>query len=312
MKIVIAGIGGVGGYFGGLLAKHFQDNDAVQVAFIARGEYLEAIRNNGLKVIKGDTEFITRPAFATADPSEIGIADVVVISTKTYDLDSMIGQLKPCIDLHTMILPLLNGVDNRDRILHHLPGHIVLHGCVYLVSRILKPGVIHNSGNIETLYFGLEHYPEDRMLSLGQVLRQSGIQAYYAKNISGIIWEKFIFISPIATATSFYDCSIGDVLRDEERTYALNALIDELIQIAIATGIDLPPGVFKKTIHRLHGILPEATTSMHRDFQKHGSRTELETLSGFVVRDGLRLGADTPFYEMMYNTLKERRTLQNQ
>ena len=115
-KINIAGIGGVGGYFGGLLANHFYDNENVEISFVARGGHLKEIQKNGLKVIKGENEFIAKPHIATDNTSEIGIVDFIVIATKSYDLETIIQQLLPCINQDTIILPLLNGVDSKERI----------------------------------------------------------------------------------------------------------------------------------------------------------------------------------------------------
>ena len=72
-KIIIAGIGGVGGYFGGLLAKQFSESNEIEIYFLARGENLKQIQKNGLKVIKGDTRFIVKPKLATDNANEIGI-----------------------------------------------------------------------------------------------------------------------------------------------------------------------------------------------------------------------------------------------
>jgi 2-dehydropantoate 2-reductase len=82
-KIIIAGIGGVGGYFGGLLANHFYNNENVEISFVARGEHLKEIQKNGLKVIKGENEFIAKPHIATDNPAEIGIANFIIITTKS-------------------------------------------------------------------------------------------------------------------------------------------------------------------------------------------------------------------------------------
>ena len=169
-KIIIAGIGGVGGYFGGLLANCFYENENVEIIFFARGRHLKEIQNNGLKVIKGDSEFIARPALATDNPAETGIADYIIVATKSYDLETVVRQLLPCINQDTIVLPLLNGVDSKERIKNILPGNIVLDGCAYIVSRLKQAGVIENSGNIQTLYFGLDNFVNDRLLLLENFL----------------------------------------------------------------------------------------------------------------------------------------------
>ena len=89
----IYGIGGVGGYFGGLLAKQFSESNEIEIYFLARGENLKQIQKNGLKVIKGDTQFIVKPKLATDNANEIGIADYIILCTKSYDLEKTIEQL---------------------------------------------------------------------------------------------------------------------------------------------------------------------------------------------------------------------------
>ena len=155
-KVIVAGIGGVGGYFGGLLARHFYEHDRVAVYFLARGEHLRQIQSKGLKVIDGKQEFWARPTLATDNPQEIGKADYVIVCTKSYDLEAVIEQLKPAIGKETLILPLLNGVDSRERIKSLLPQNEVLHGCAYIVARLKQAGVVENSGNIQKIFFGLD------------------------------------------------------------------------------------------------------------------------------------------------------------
>ena len=233
-KIAIAGIGGVGGFFGGLLAKQFSDSSDVEVHFLSRGKNLQAFKNKGLKVIQGGSEFVVKPNSATDNAAEIGLANFILVCTKAYDLESILEQLQPCINQDTVILPLLNGVDSKERIKKILPNNTVLDGCVYIVSRLKEPGVVENSGNIQTLYFGLQHTSNKQLLLLDGIFKKSGIEGHLSQNISTIIWEKFIFISPTATATSFFDQSIGAILADEDKHKTVRLLIEEVQKIAFA------------------------------------------------------------------------------
>ncbi|MES2780786.1 MAG: 2-dehydropantoate 2-reductase [Bacteroidota bacterium] len=305
-KIIIAGIGGVGGYFGGLLAKHFEANEDVEINFVARGKHLTEIKTNGLKVIKGDSEFIARPRLATDNPSEMGIADVIIIATKSYGLEAMIEQLKPCINKDTILLPLLNGVDSKERIEHILPDNIVLGGCVYIVSRLKQAGVIENVGNIETLYFGLDNVENERLRSLENLFKEASIQASLSKNISTIIWEKFIFISPTATATTYFNNCIGELITDSEKLKTAMALIEEVKQIAKAKQIGIPEEITEKTLNKLRAMPFEATSSMHSDFKNNKPANELESLTGYVVNEGRKYSIETPVYIKTYGELKKK------
>jgi 2-dehydropantoate 2-reductase len=304
VKIVIAGIGGVGGYFGGLLARKHENSDEVEICFLARGEHLRKIRENGLKVIHGHNEFIARPEIATDNANEIVIADYILICTKSYDLDATIEQLKPCIGENTILLPLLNGVESVDRIKKILPETTVLEGCVYIVSSVKQAGVIENSGINQKLFFGPGKSNNVRLQWLEKTMLDSGIEATLSDSISTIVWEKFIFIASIATATSYFNCSIGTLLEENEET--LVQLIEEVKLIALAKGISINPDITANIVN-YNKLLPyESTSSMHRDYQNLKPNTEVETLSGYVVRAAREFGIETPAFAQAYNQLKSK------
>jgi 2-dehydropantoate 2-reductase len=305
IKIIIAGIGGVGGYFGGLLAKKYENSDEIEICFLARGEHLNTIRKNGLKVIHGKNEFIARPYLATDDANEIGIANYILICTKSYDLDATIEQLKPCIDNNTILLPLLNGVESVERIKNILPEIHVLEGCVYIVSSVKEAGVIENSGINQKLFFGPGTINNDRLIWLEKMMQEAGFEATLSDSISTIVWDKFIFISSIATATSYFNCSIGKLIEDNEEF--LVKLIEEVKLIAVATRISFNPDITANIVN-YNKLLPyDSTSSMHRDFQSQKRKTEVETLTGYVVRAGQECGINTPTFNQAYSQLTTKK-----
>ena len=109
MRIAIYGAGGVGGYFGGRLAR-----SGVDVHFIARGVQLRALREHGLKVrsVKGD--FAVR-APATDNPADVGSCDCVLLCVKSFDTDAAAARLGPLLDEGTAVMSLQNGVENEEK-----------------------------------------------------------------------------------------------------------------------------------------------------------------------------------------------------
>ncbi|MBI3233229.1 MAG: 2-dehydropantoate 2-reductase [Bacteroidetes bacterium] len=305
-KILIVGIGGVGGYIGGLLAKQYQEDDLIDIYFLARGKHLEEIQKNGLKVIQGESTFISHPKLATDNPSDIGPVDYILLCTKSYDLESTLEQLKPCIVDSSMILPLLNGVDSSNRIKKVFPFTKILDGCIYIVSRLKEPRVIEMSGNICKLYFGNENLEKHRLTELEVLLNNASIDATSSHDIQKIIWEKFIFISATASATSYFDHTIGQLLSDADELQVVQKLIEEVITVAKASNIELPLDIHEKTLNKLKVLPFETTSSMHSDFKNHKSSTELESLTGFVVREGERLHINTPIFDRIFNHLKTK------
>ncbi len=308
-KIIIAGIGGVGGYFGGLLANHFYENENIEIHFFARGSHLKEIQNKGLKVIKGDSEFVAKPTLATDNPAEMGVADFIIVATKSYDIETIVQQLQPCINQDTIILTLSNGLDNKERLKYILPNNIVLDGCVYIVSRLKQAGVIKNIGNIQKLYFGLDNYVNNRLSLLESLLKDANIEASLSENISSVIWEKFIFLSPTATATSYFDTCIGELIADNEKLKTTIALIEELKQIAKAKQIVISDNITEKTLAKLKALPFEATSSMHSDFQANRLTNELESLTGYVINEGRKYNLETPTYMKTYAELQKKSSL---
>ncbi|MEX0291563.1 MAG: ketopantoate reductase family protein [Flavobacteriaceae bacterium] len=304
-KILIVGIGGVGGYFGGLLSKAYEQDDTIDIYFLARGAHLKSIQQHGLKVIRGTQEFTTRPQLTTDNPSQIGVVDFLMLCTKTYDLEAAIKSLSPCIDKTTVILPLLNGVDSTPRLKAIFPDNEVLSGCVYIISRIKAPGVVENFGNIQTLYFGTDQEHPDKYISFVELLKNANINTSYTEQIQKVIWEKFIFISATATATSYLDCTTGEILKDESKRTALIALIKEVAQVARSKKIDIADSIEEETLKKLERLPFETTSSMQRDFRQQ-RRTEVESLTGMVVKEGLLRKSPTPTYQKMLEELKTR------
>ncbi|MDR6759899.1 2-dehydropantoate 2-reductase [Flavobacterium sp. 2755] len=295
-RIGILGLGGVGGYFGGLLAKAYQKSDDVEIIFIARGETQKAIAENGLKIVTDDSEMIVRPNLVSNDPSEIGILDYLICATKTYDIEESFTSLKSCIKKETLILPLYNGVDAQERIKKIIPDNEVLQGCVYIVSMIFSPGTIRRIGFYEKLFFGSKTASFSKMEELQNILQKAKVESYLVENIEETVWEKFIFISALASATSYLNQNIGEILSNSESKVTYIELLHEIEDVAQAKGLKLPHDIVAQTIQKLEKSPKEATSSMHRDLLA-GKNTEALSLTQYVVNEGRKYGVKTPLYE---------------
>jgi 2-dehydropantoate 2-reductase len=305
MKILIAGIGGVGGYFGGRLAKQYEHHPEIDIYFLARGEHLQKIREEGLKVVKGDQTFIAHPKIASANPLEFGEMDVILFCTKGYDLESTARMLKPCVTNQTIIIPLLNGVDAPERIQKILPCHVT-EGCVYIISRKTAAGIVENASNIQKMFFGIESKTDDRLVQLEKIFREANIEATATERIRKVCWEKFIFISPLATATSFYNASTIGGVREEHADLLLQ-LIHEVHALARAKHIGLDEDIIEKTLVQINGIPFEYTTSMQRDTMAHPTMSEVDSLTKYVVVESEKVGLIASNYALMCRGLSTMR-----
>jgi 2-dehydropantoate 2-reductase len=304
-RIGILGLGGVGGYFGGLLAKTYAASDVVEIVFLARGETQKAIAENGLKIISDESEMIVFPDLVSDNPEIIGKLDYLICATKTYNIEDSLLSIKKSITKNTVILPLYNGVDAPERISTLFPENEVLQGCVYIVSMIAAPGVIKKVGPFEKLFFGSETASISKMKALQTIFENASIESYLVDAIEETVWEKFIFISALASASSYLNQNIGELLNTESSRKFYVSLLNEITMIAAVKGLDLPNDIVFQTILKLEKTPHNSTSSMHRDSMA-GRKIELASLTEFVVNEGLKYEIDTPTYQKVFEKLSKQ------
>jgi 2-dehydropantoate 2-reductase len=299
MHIAIVGAGGLGGYFGGLLARA-----GYTVTFIARGEHLRAIRSYGLTVHSVHGNFEVRPARATDDPAEAGPVDLTIFAVKTYDTDSAAEQMRPLVGPQTAILPLQNGVESAALLSRHFGREAVLAGMAQVIAYIAEPGVIRQESQFRRIVFGeLDGRETPRLRAIHQALAQSGIDAETTTQIEKVLWTKLLFIASFSGITSVTRAPAGPVLACDESRLLLNRAMREVEAVARAKGVALDADVVEKTMAFVGKLEPTATSSMQRDVIA-GRRLEYDAMNGAVVRAGRETGISTPVHEFLWTCLK--------
>ena len=305
MKIAIVGIGGVGGYYGGLLAKRYSGHEDVEIVFIARGDHLKQIKTNGLNLITEKGTYIIRPDLATDTPHGCGIFDCVIFCVKAYGLEESAKLLSPSIGENTVVISLLNGVDNADRLSAVLNKGKIFNGCVYIGAHIVRPGVVQQAGSLNKLFFGNESNDKIAANNIEHILKEANIDAEFRTDIKNIAWEKYVLISAFATATTFLNETMRGVIDSKKEKGLLDDLLTEVLRVAEAKRIELPKNIRKEIIAKVSTFPPEMKTSMQMDFEK-GNQTELETFTGYIVREAGKHGLSVPTYEKIYASLKKQ------
>lgn len=306
MKIAVMGLGGVGGVFGGKLARKYGSSGEHKIIFLARGAHLQAIRNNGLKVITPEGEFTVFPDAALDKPAEAGPLDFILFCTKSYNLEEAARSLAASVHENTVILPLLNGVDITERLKRALPGAKVLNGAVYISASLEAPGVVRHKGGAGQIVFGPERNEDlEKFRHIEDMLRKAEIKADLQKDAAVPIWTKYMFICPLASLTSMLGKGFGAIMSNPQDAVLLKGLMEEVSRIAKAKGIALPEDIVETSIEKVNAFPPETKTSMQLDFEK-GSRTEMEIFTGYIVKSGRELGIPTPLNEKVHAELLKK------
>ena len=299
MRIAIMGSGGLGGYYGGMLARAGED-----VTFIARGAHLEAIRADGLTVKLPSGEEFTLDAKATNDPSEIGPVDLVLFCVKTYDTDAAAEQIRPTVGPETMIASIQNGVDNGERIEKFSgAGHFVP-GVSYVNGLIEKPGVIFVRSAHMTSFGEMNGSLTPRIEQLVKLFHHAGIDVESRTDMQSFLWEKFVAICGVGGAEILARQSMGPVLATPETKDLLVGLLQEVVVVAHGVGANLSPELPDQLVEfASNNVPPTHRSSMFLDLLEE-KRLEVESLNGTVVRLGREQGVDTPLNFAVYAALK--------
>ncbi|MBI5843007.1 MAG: 2-dehydropantoate 2-reductase [Chloroflexi bacterium] len=298
MKVAIFGTGGVGGYYGGLLAKQGHD-----VAFVARGAHLQAIQKNGLQIKSIFGDFTVSPAKATDDPAQIGPVDLVLFCIKTYDTDTAAQKIMPIVTKETTVLSLQNGIDAVERIGKIVGVEHVIGGATWISSAIEAPGVVKQVSQFRRVVLGeLDGRVTPRLQSIFEALKETGVTVEISENIQKILWTKFVFISAASSLGSLTRLEMGDYRGVPETRAMITRLMREVEAVARKQGVDLDANVVEKSLEFIDNNAPHIKASMQLDVDA-GRQFELESMVGVIGRKGRELGIPTPTADMIYAAL---------
>jgi 2-dehydropantoate 2-reductase len=288
VKIAIMGSGGIGGYYGARLQKGGSD-----VTFIARGENLKALRENGI-ALEGDRPIHLPKVKATDDPATIGKVDMVIFSVKLRDTESAARQILPLIGPDTGVISLQNGVTKDDMLAPILGREHLLGGAAYIGVSIVRPGVVKKAGTMERLAFGeFDNKVTPRAQAFLDACKASDIKADIPPDISLELWQKFVVIVTMSSITSAMRSTIGPIRANPyARSFALD-LMKEVVAVGRVQGVALEPDFAEKRFSHIDAMSADMRASMSLDLEL-GRPMELPWLAGAVVELGAKSGVPTP------------------
>lgn len=299
VKILVAGTGGVGGYFGGLLA-----NAGHAVAFLARGPHLQAIQRDGLQVHSVHGDFVLRPAEASDRPEDLPAPDCVVVAVKHYDLQSTARQLQAVVREGTTVVPLINGVDAHEVLQATLGRGRIAGGTCSIAARIEAPGVIRQESRLQRVVFGaLDGRPDDALSALAAAWRKCGVEAEQTADIVAALWSKLIFIASFGGVTALARSTAGEVRAAPAVRAVLLEAMREVDRVGRAVGARLAHDAVEQALAIVEALEPGVTSSLQRDVAD-GRRFELEAFSGTIVRLAREHSIEVPVHTAIYGLLR--------
>ena len=298
MRFAIVGAGAVGGYFGGRLVEAGHD-----VTFIARGETLQALRRDGLRVRSVDGDFRVTVQ-ATDRPQDVGTVDCVLFGVKAWQIEVAARQALPLFAADSFAVPLLNGIEVPDRLAGVLGTERVLGGLCRIIARVESPGLIRHFGARPTLELGeLDGVQTARLEDFLTAVESAEFVAKVPKGgIRRAMWGKFLFIVATGAVGAVTRRTLGEIRRRPETRRLLQQSMAEIHTLSRRHGVDLSDDAVERSMAFLDGLPEETTASMQRDIME-GRPSELDAQCGAVLRLARQVDLAVPVNELLHAAL---------
>jgi len=292
MRIAVLGAGGVGGYYGGTLARAGH-----AVALLARGAHLDTLRASGLEVRTPEERF-TVAVQASDDPKTFGECDVAIVAVKTYSLMEIAPAARLLATSGAAVLPLLNGVEAADRLIESgVPESQVLGGLTQVSVLKVGPGVVERKSSFQKVTVGERAGKRsERVRRIVDAFQQAGAEAHVSEDILADLWRKFAFIASMAAACGLARAPIGVVRDAPFGKLLLERAVREVLAVARARGLRLADDEESKILAFIDSLGGGMKPSFLLDFEA-GGPNELDDLSGAVSRLGREAGVETPVHD---------------
>lgn len=293
MRIAILGAGGVGGYYGGTLARAGH-----QVAMLARGAHLDALRERGLEVRTPEGTF-TAVVEAAGDPEELGGADYAILAVKNYSLPEIAPAARFLAEQGAVVVPMLNGVDVAERLIEQgVPEERVLGGLTEISAARIGPGVVERRSSFQRVVVGERAGgTSERAERIVRAFREAGAEARVSEDITADLWRKFVFIAAMSAACGLTRSPVGPIRSKPLGQLLIERAVHEVAAVARGRGVAIT-GEDEARILGFVASLPDPIKPSFLLDLESGGPTEIDHLSGAVSRLGRLAGVETPVHDV--------------
>ncbi len=304
LNIAIFGIGALGTLFGSRL-----DTLAKVTLFGNWAEQIEVLRYRGLTVTQPDGNQSHHRLQATDDLNEMPPADIALILVKSHQTARAARQAANILRSDGVAITLQNGLGNWEKLAEAVGRRRAALGITAQGATILTPGHIRHAGNGPT-FLALLPDRERIMKRVADLFNAAGLETTLVDNADSIIWGKLAINAGINPLTALLEIPNGALDEDGTLRQIMAAAANEVAAVAAAQGIDLPFADAGERTFAVARATAENRSSMLQDISR-GAPTEIEAISGAVVRYGRQAGVPTPVNEFLWRAIKNKEKVNN-
>ncbi|MBR2706561.1 MAG: ketopantoate reductase family protein [Mogibacterium sp.] len=293
----IAGAGSVGS----ALMYEMYHKDPENVYLVATGERAERMREKGISV---NNEIFFPKVYS--DRSQGVHLDLVIIAVKTYSLESLINDIRPLLDRDTLILPIENGITTTQLFEREFPDNRVFYGVVLRTDahRMSRRVYFNTLGEMQIGYAD-NHEVKPEVQEAYERLRELGVNVRIYEDMRRAKWRKWMLNTGASQTAVEVQAECGFFGQVEEVRSLMAMLMDEIIAVGRAEGVDINEDDRDEIIEMLVNFPPDKKMSMLQDVEA-GRPIEIDEYAGEVVRLGRKHGIPTPANEILYLAITAR------
>jgi 2-dehydropantoate 2-reductase len=294
MKIVIIGAGAMGSIYGGHLSKH---NEVYLVN--NKQNIVDIINKNGLKLQENDSDVIYRTKAVTSTEG-IGKADLVILFVKALYSREALQENKEIIGENTYVMTLQNGSGHEDILSEVAPIDHIIIGTTEDNGSTIEDGYIKHGGNGRTNIGMLVEDKNGMLNTIKECFDECGFNTLVHDNIQQLIWDKLLTNVSLSAVTGILQVKMGFISENINAWNMTKQLVKEAIAVAKAMGLEFDEETVLSKIKKTSENSPNGCTSIYTDLNKE-RLTEVDTISGSVVRAAKKYGIEVPSHEFVVN-----------
>ena len=294
MRIAVIGAGAMGSIYGGHLAL---DNEVYLVD--TNPKVVETINDQGIRLEENGEDHIYRPK-AVTDTSALPQMDLIILFVKALFSRAALNGNRNLIGKDTYLMTLQNGSGHEDILGEFVDkGHIII-GTTEDQGTILGMAHIRHGGTGGTNLGMLTPDAEGMLPKLKETLDRCGFRAKIHENIQQLIWNKLFVNVALSAVTAVLNVKMGFIAQDPHAFALSSQLLHEAVAVAHAMGLEADEAHLLQEIRETSERVPEGITSICADLSA-GRKTEVDTISGSVVRAAKKCGIEVPAHEFLVN-----------
>jgi 2-dehydropantoate 2-reductase len=300
-KVAIVGCGAMGSVYAGLMVSAGHEVHAVSLW----PDHVEAMQLNGLRV-EGASGDRTVQIHASTTTDGIGPCDLVIIATKSFDVEAAAKAARPLLGPSTSVQTIQNGLGSPEKAAAVLGADRIAIGVVGGFGASIKaPGHAHHNG-MEMIRFGaLAGLSRDALETAAQVWRSAGFKVALFDDVKQMVWEKLIMNVAFSGTTCATGMTIGEVMNNPDAWKIARGCSLEAIAVANAAGINLDVGDPIEHVRKLGSKIPNARPSMLLDHLAH-RRSEVDAINGSIPVEAAKYGIPTPMNDALVAIIRAR------